>query len=234
MTPPDETQGLAPEGAPPAPEPTGPDWTAFEKAGITPDKADEVRQAYDLYRGLQNLDTRGQYLQQIVRPGIDDQTIQSLYGDQTEEQDPWAGVFGEEEEPPEPQFDPRALPGVFEQYEQRILERAEQTIMGKLTQMAQVQEFESSAQAAVQAHGLPQSDAMWLRGQVEQMARQYPNRQPREIANEIAQARKTELLQWLGQAQAPPAPASGPTGGPVPAPTQPPQPGEDPGSYGLS
>lgn len=232
---PNATEGLSTgePAAPPAPEPQGPDWSAFEKAGITPDKADEVRQAYDLYRGLQNLDTRGQYLQQIVRPDIDAQTINTVFGAEEDQDDPWAPVFGQDDEPEQPQFDPRALPQVFEEYEQRILAQAEQNIMSKLTQMAQGQEFDNSAQMAVQAHNLPPSDAQFIRAQVEQMARQYPNRQPREIADEIARARKNELMQWAGQPAAAPAPPAGPAGGPAPAAVQPPQPGDDPGSYGL-
>ena len=233
---PNATEGLAGPDTPAAPaapaEPSGPDWSAFEQAGITPDKADEVRQAYDLYRGLQNLDTRGQYLQQIVRPDIDAQVIQNVFGEPEEEHDPWAQVFGQEE-PDEPQFDPRALPQVFDQYKESLRDELKREIFGELSQMAMSQEFDSSAQTAVQQHGLPPSDAQFIRSQVEQVARQYPNRQPREIADEIARQRKTELMQWAGAPAATPAPAGGPQGGPAPAPTQPPSPGDDPGTFGL-
>lgn len=229
---PNTTEGLGQPDAPAAPEPSGPDWSAFEQAGITPDKADEVRRAYEMFQGIQNLDTRGQYLQQIIRPGIDDQVIQSLYGEPEEQEDIYAPLYGQEE-PEQPQFDPTALPQVLESYKQSLRDELKKEIYGELGQMAAQQEYENSASTAVQAHGLPPSDAQFIRAQVEQLARQYPNRQPRDIADEIARARKNELMQWAGQPPAAQTPAA-PPGGPTPSPTQPPAPGEDPGTFGLT
>ena len=47
------------------------DWSAFTEAGITPDRAQEVVQAYQAMQDLNNLDKRPQALQQLVRPDLD-------------------------------------------------------------------------------------------------------------------------------------------------------------------
>lgn len=200
---------------PPTPEPAaGPDWSSFEQAGITPDNAHEVQQALNLYRGVNNLDTRQQYLDQLIRPGLDPWSKA-----QAEQQDPWSAMQGDDEgeyeyeQPQAPAFDPRQLTPVFEGYAERI----ERGIFEKLGAMAQRQALEDAATQALTKHGLPADLAPGLQQEVEQITRQYSNRQPGEVAEQLAAQKKQKLMEWANanvgrpSQQGAPPPAGAPT-----------------------
>lgn len=206
-----------PEGAP-VPDPTpAPDY------GASPD---EITQALDMYRGLNNLDTRGQYLQNIVRPEYDSQFLRQTFQPQEQQaqQDPWAEYnqqfaepqYEEQYEPQAPAFDPTTLP----QYLQPVLENnaaeVERRVFERLNQMAADQHLKDSAAEAVRANNLPPATAALIEQRVREQSQLHPNRQAAELAREQAQALATELLQWKATPPATPPPSSAVPGGPSP------------------
>lgn len=204
----DPTNAPAPEGQQPAPEPTpAPDF-----GGRSPE---QIQQALNLYEGLHNLDTRGQFLQQIVRPDIDGQFLRQMVQPQEEEADPWQSFeqpeYEQEYEQPAV-FDPRQLEPVFDQYGQRI----EQKIMGQLQQMALDQQVRESAASASQQAGLPPVAAQLIEQRVREQQALQPNRQASDLAAEAARDLYNQFAQWQAQPPANPAPSNSVPTGPSP------------------
>lgn len=197
-----------PEGQPtPDPTPAAPDY------GASPEV---IQQALNMYNGLNNLDTRGQYLQQIVRPEYDGQFLRGLT-EQPEQPDPWAQFDPEPQYDQEPQyepqpFNPRDLQPVFDTQAQEI----ERRVFERLGQMAQDQAIVDSASSAASAAGLPASTSALIEQRVREAQRMQPNRQAGDLATEAAKALATELLQWKATPPANPAPSSSVPGGPSP------------------
>lgn len=191
------------------PDQTNPDGPSTPDFGASPE---EIQQALNMYRGLNNLDTRGETLQRIVRPDYDGHVLRQIVEPEQPAGDPWDN-FAEPEpmgyaadgtpvfaEPPvqyggyqQPQgFDPRSLQPVFDQYGNQI----KNDIFEQLGQMAQEQAFKDSAAQAAGAAGLPPTVAGLIEQRVREAQRMSPNRQIGDIANEVARSVQTELLQW--------------------------------------
>lgn len=189
----------------------------------TPDyggaSAEEVQQALNMYRGLNNLDTRGEYLQRVIRPEYDGQFIRQMVEPAAPAADPWAQVAPEDEpeyeyEPqaPEP-FNPRSLEPVFGHY----AEQTEQRIFERLGQMAQENAVKESSASAASASGLPPQVAGLIEQQVREAQRLQPNRMASDLATEAARALATSLAQWQATPSATPAPTAAVPSGPVPS-----------------
>lgn len=201
----DPTNAPAPEGqVPPAPEaPPAPDF-----GGRSPE---QIQKAIDLYEGLHDLDRRGTYLQQIVRPDIDGQFLQRVMQPQ-EPDDPYASFYGEAEaeeeqyyEPQAPAFDPR-------EYAEVIKNDVTQTVMGQLQQMALDQQVKESSSAAVAQVGLPPAASPLVEQYVRDQQRLQPNRQASDLAAEAARNLHTQFAQWQATPPAAPAPSAPPSG----------------------
>lgn len=200
----------------PPQEPAAPDYSSFAQAGITPEMLDEITNARNLYQGLNNLNTRQQYLDQLIQP------FDGYSRAQAEQQDPWAGYAddGEDEGYYEPQpqqpppFDPRSLQPVFEGYGEQI----EQRIMGRLTSMARDQAIEDATAGAVREAGLPPSFSRAIQAEVDQVTNQYANRQPADVAREVAARFKADIAAYHAASAAPPAQTPGPPPADAPVP----------------
>lgn len=216
---------------PAAPEqPPAPDWSAFEQAGITPDKAERAIQAMRMYEGLQNLDTRQQYLEQIIRPEMD-----GWVRPEPSEPDPWEQFSPPETDQQTGAFDPRALAPVFEQFEQRV----EQRLMSQWEQRQQQQMFEQNFANAVSSaaakHGLSEIE----RGAVEmatwRAAQTAQNRPLADLADEYAkqviQASQQRFVQ--SQGGQPPVAAPQVPGGPIPSTDQRPKTDQEALEYSM-
>lgn len=204
--------------APQAPEPpSGPDWSAFEQAGITPDSFGDVQNALNLARGLQNLDTRHQYLQQIVRPDIDGNFLRQVVQPQ-EEQDPWQALEPqyEYEQPEQPVFDPRSLQPVFEGYGEQLRNQIRQEIMGELQGMAQEQAVKDASARASQQANIPAEFSEMVEFRVKAAQQMYPNRQVDDIAREVAESLQRTFAQYQAAPPATPAPSGSVPAGPMP------------------
>lgn len=195
-----------PEGQPPA-EPT-PDF-----GGASPE---EISQALNMYRGLNNLDTRGQYLQQIVRPEYDGQFLRQVTAEPEQPADPWQQFEPAQEEyyeePVAQAFDPRSLQPVFDQYGNQI----EKRIFDRLGEMAQDQQVKDSASQAVQQANLPPAMSALIEQRVRDAQRLQPNRMASDLASEAAKQIAVELSQWQATPPAQPAPQGSVPGGPSP------------------
>lgn len=206
-----------PDGAP-APEPTpAPDF-----GGASPEV---ISQALDLYNGLNNLDTRGQYLQQVVRPEYDGQFLRQMAQPEAEQaEDPWAAYnqqyaepeYEQQYEPQAPAFDPTTLPQMLEPRFEAERERIVKEVFGQLNQMAQDQAVRDSAGEAARAMNLPPAMSSLIEQQVREQQQLHPNRQASDLAREAATALSTQLLQWKATPPANPAPTSAVPGGPAP------------------
>lgn len=175
---------------------------------------EEITQALNMYRGLNNLDTRGQYLQQIVRPEYDSQFLRQVTSDPPAPTSPWETLGEPEpeyyEEPPA--FDPRSLEPVFDSYKQQI----EQSIFDRLGQMAQEQTLSESATAAVQSAKLPEALTPLIKQRVQEAQRLQPNRQASDLAAEAARQLQVELAGFQAAPPATPTPATAIPSGPSP------------------
>lgn len=203
-----------PEGqAPAAPESATPDY------GADPET---IQNALNMYRGLNNLDTRGEYLQRIVRPEYDGQFLRQMVEPQQQEPaDPWGHVEQYEEQYEEPAYqeqgiNPQDLRQTLDPVFQGYGEQVEQRIFERLGQMAHEQAIKESAQSAAQQAGLPARFASAIEHEVQQAARMQPNRQPAELAQEIATAYRTELAQIAATPPAQRPPAGSVPSGPAP------------------
>jgi hypothetical protein len=209
------------------PEPT-PDF------GASPE---EIQQALDTYRGLNNLDTRSEYLSKIVRPDIDTHFIQQFNQPQQEEEPDYFESFAPEQElmgydaqgqpvygqPPVPQqgFDPRSLAPVFDQFGEHTRQQAVQEALAifEKRQMEQAREqgISQGVSSAAAEHGL--SD--FAKGVVEQMTRatvqSQPNRAPADIAKDMAKAYLDDAAQrFVQNGGVPPVQGAPVPGGPIP------------------
>lgn len=207
----DPTNAPAPEGQEPTPAPEAPSTPDY---GLSPE---ELQNAANLYRGLNNLDTRGQYIQQVVRPDIDGQFLRGMFEpQQQEQQDPWQQFTGEPEYE-EPEYQPAFDPDMLRQAVRAEIEQGQQQMWGQLQEMAVNQQITESAAQATQAANLPS----FLSGSIEQQVRQQhqlqPNRQFGDIANEVAQKYARELAQYQAAPPATPAPQGQVPGGPAPS-----------------
>lgn len=208
-----------------APEPSGPDWSAFEQAGITPDRLDEVQNAVNMARGLQNLDTRGQYLQQIVNPQYDGQFLRQIVEGPQEPPDPWAHLRGDDApdddtyayEPQAPAFDPSVLPEVLDPVLQQYGQQIEQRVFERLNGMAAEQHVKETSTSAVKSAGLPPEMAEMVEMRVRQVQQTQPQRQAGDIANEVASQLKSSLMGWAAAPPANPAPTTPVPQGQVPS-----------------
>lgn len=199
----------------PPEEPANP-WSAFEQAGITPDKADEVQRAYAHWQDLNNLDRRQQALQSVIRPDID-----TWIGQQSAEAtDPLAQYA------PQPEYEEEYVPQQpqmpdFQEYGNQVVEAAVQKANAqweaRLAQMFAEQQITDAAQSAAKDAGLPPSMAADIEYQARQRAAQQPNRAPADLAREIASQRADELRAWAAQATPPPIGSPATPGGPVPS-----------------
>lgn len=209
----DPTNAPAPEGqVPPAPA-EAPPAPALDFGGRSPE---QIQKAIDLYEGLHDLDRRGTYLQQIVRPDIDGQFLQRVMQPQQEQEDPYAPFYAEEQpeeeqyyEPQAPAFDPR-------QYAEIIKNDVTQSVMGQLQQMALDQQVKESASSAVQQVGLPPASAPLVEQYVREQQRLQPNRQASDLAAEAARNLYTQFAQWQAAPPAAPAPTGQVPSGPAP------------------
>lgn len=224
---------------PTTPEPSAaPDWSAFTDAGITPDKASEVVQAYQAVQSLNNLDTRPQALQNLVRPDLDGQILrQMLGGEQEAEQpaDPWQQFAPESPDPigydaagnpvfaqppgqyAEPGFDPRSLQPVFDQYGNQVEERAYRRVMDDLQKMAVDQSVRDSSASAAQQAGLPASVSGLIEQHVREQMRLQPNRQAADLAADAARSLSAELMAWRAAPAENPPPTGAIPSGPAPS-----------------
>jgi hypothetical protein len=200
------------------PPETGPDWSAFEQAGITPDKAEEVAKAYDHWQRLNNLDHRQEALQSVIRPDIDT----------------WLGQQPEAPEDPLAQY---ATPQEYEEEEYQVPQQPQMPDLHQfgtditaaavaaaradwqqqLQQMFADQQITDAASAAVKDAGLPPTMASLIEHEARQRASQQPNRSAAEIATEIATERATELREHFAQNSPPPIGSPSLPGGPVPS-----------------
>lgn len=208
--------------APQAPEPpSGPDWSAFEQAGITPDNIGDVQNALNLARGLQNLDTRHQYLQQIVRPDIDGNFLRQVV-QPPEEHDPWQalepqyGYEQPEQQYEQPVFDPRSLQPVFEGYGEQLRNQIRQEIMGELQGMAQEQAVKDASARAAQQANIPAEFAEMVEFRVKSAQQMYPNRQVDDLAREVADQLHRSIAQYQASPPANQAPSGSVPAGPIP------------------
>jgi hypothetical protein len=199
-----------PEGqAPAAPEPAPHDY------GADPET---IQRALEQYNQLNNLDTRSQALQQIIRPDYDGQVLRGFIEPQQAPQqaDPWGHLSQEEayEEPTyeQPGIDPADLRQTLDPVFQGYSEQVEQRIFERLAGMAQDQAVKESASAATRQAGLPARFSAAIEHEVREATRLQPNRQPAEIAAEIATAYRNELA-----AIAATPPAARPPAGSVPS-----------------
>lgn len=206
----------APEGQPPAAPvaPAAPDY------GASPEV---IQQALNLYNGLNNLDTRGQYLQQVVRPDIDGQFIRQMVEPQQPAPDPYAQfmpqeyITDEQYMPQEQQFAPYAPPFDPHDFAQTLKQDVSKTIFDQLGEMAQQQQVTESAKQAAQSAGIPESLASMIEARVRDAQKLQPNRQIGELANEHAKAIAAELMAWKATPAETPPPASAPPSGPAPS-----------------
>jgi hypothetical protein len=215
MPDPNVPEGGVPDGPPEAP--------ALPDYGAPPEV---IQEALSVYRDLNNLDTRHQRLQQIVRPDIDGQFLRQL-GEPQQETDPWAHLRGQEEyedpygnqyeAPQQPQFDPRMLPEVLDPVLQQYTQQSEQRIFERLGQMAQEQVVKDAAQSAVSEAGLPPELAEMVEFRVKAQSQLQPNRQPAEIAREVGNQLKATLSGWAAAPSANPAPSAPLPSGPAPS-----------------
>lgn len=211
----------------PAPEPAG--EPSGEAAPEGPDLTwaqgldqERVQRAMNLYDGIHNLDTREQYLGQVLGPHDpwvrrEEQAGEdygSVYQQPPEPQpvgytaagEPvYEQPYQEQQEYQPQQIDPEALYATFEQ-----------RFFGKLGEMAQVQEIKQAADAAVQAANLPPATVALVEQRVNEATRLYPHRQAGDLAREAAQAIATEFAQWQARPPAAPAPQGQVPGGPEP------------------
>jgi hypothetical protein len=206
---------VPPEGEVPAP-PAAPDYGASDEV---------IREALSVYNDLNNLDTRHQRLQQIVRPDIDGQFLRSM-GEPQQEQDPWAHLRGQEEyedpygnqyEAQAPQFDPRMLPDMLDPVLQSRDQQIEERIFSRLGQMAQDQVVKDASESAVRDSGLPPELAEMVEFRVKAQAQLQPNRQPADLAKEIGNQLKAQLSAWAAAPSANPAPSAPLPSGPAPS-----------------
>lgn len=215
------------------------DWSAFTEAGITPDRAQEVVQAYQAMQDLNNLDKRPQALQQLVRPDLDGQILRQMIGAEQPapepEPNPWERFAPAEpqpigydaagnpvfDQPPgqyEPQgFDPRSLQPVFDQYGNQVEERAYRRVMDDLQKMAVDQNVRDSASSAATAAGLPGSLSGMIEQQVREQMRLQPNRQAADLAADAARSISAELMAWRAAPAENPPPTGAVPSGPAPS-----------------
>jgi hypothetical protein len=213
MPDPNVPEGGVPDGPPEAP--------ALPDYGAPPEV---IQEALSVYRDLNNLDTRHQRLQQIVRPDIDGQFLRQL-GEPQQEQDPWAHLRGQEEyEDPyaqpqyeQPQFDPRMLPDMLDPVLQSRDQQIEERIFSRLGQMAQDQVVKEASESAVRDSGLPPELAEMVEFRVKAQAQLQPNRQPADLAREIGNQLKAQLSAWAAAPSASPAPSAPLPSGPAPS-----------------
>jgi len=208
----------APDEGAPAPDPT-PDYGGASQ--------DEITQALDMFRGLNNLDTRGQYLEKVVRPEYDGQFLRQMGQPaeaEAEPNDPWA-TYNEQyneqaqyEEPQyeQPQFDPSTLPQMLQPVLDTNAQEIERRVFERLGQMAQDQSIRDSSESAAKFNNLPPSTAALIEQQVRAQQQMNPNRQAGELAKEAAAALATELLQWKATPPPTPPPSSAVPSGPSP------------------
>lgn len=222
------------EGQPSEPAPQQPEY------GASPE---EIQSALALQRGLNNLDTRSQYLQQVVRPDLDGQFLRQAIG-QTEEQpesaSPFEEVYGPQpqvigfnpdgtpvfDQPYNPQqqqgFDPYTLEPVLDQWgktvEQHAVEQATKAVEQRLLAQASEAAVNSGVDAAAKKHNLDAEDRQVV-DYLTREAMKTDRAAPADIADRVAtsflQRQAQRFVAQGGALPTPDAPAA--PSGPVPA-----------------
>lgn len=203
-----------------------------------PETAPEPSQAELLYDRLNNLDTRGETLASVLRPGQDlppgmdwNQARALLFSQaaqpqEEEEFDPFAEVYGEQpayEQPQyqEPVFDPRSLAPVFDQFgehtRQQAVQEALQIFEQRQMEQAREQGITQGVSSAVETHKLSDFGKGIVEAMTRQAVQQQPNRAPGDIANEMAKAYLDDAAQrFVANGGVPPVQGAPTPGGPIP------------------
>lgn len=220
-----------PEGQ--APAPPSP-WAPFEQAGITPDKAEEVVEAYKTIQGLGNLDTRQQYLDRLINPQYDPYVKRGQEEPAEEESDPFEQVYGEEpqivgyqpdgtpvfdqpfEQQQAPGFDPRTLAPVFDTYTQHAKNEAVEAAKAWLGEQMRDQALTQGVQHAAAEHKLNDFDRGIVENLTRQAVSQQPNRAPADIANDVAKQYVDNMNRRFVEQSGAPVERPGAPGGPAP------------------
>jgi hypothetical protein len=212
MPDPNVPEGGVPDGSPEAP--------ALPDYGAPPEV---IQEALSVYRDLNNLDTRHQRLQQIVRPDIDGQFLRQL-GEPQQQADPYEQFYAGQEQPDpygnpqEPQYyEPQAPVFDPRDFASTVKEDIRREIFGELGEMAQQQAVKDAAQSAVRDAGLPPELSEMIEFRVAAQAKLQPTRQPGDLAREIGNQLKATLSGWAAAPSASPAPSAPLPSGPAPS-----------------
>jgi hypothetical protein len=193
-----------------------PDAPGMESAPAPEAPAVDPRAA-QLWDGLNDLDRRPDVLEQVLRPGQDlppgmtwQQARAALWAQQAQpevESDPFEEVYGPEpqligydqqgqpvfdqQQYQQPQFDPRSLQPVFDQFGQQITQNAVEQAKAELRQewaaQAQQQALDTGVREAASKHSLTDFDKTVVENLTRQAQQQGDRRSPSDIADAMAQ-----------------------------------------------
>ncbi len=199
------------------PDPASDLTPGAEPAAPAPPADPTLDQARALYGGLNNLDTRAEYIGKTLIPGQDlptgmtwDQARAALFAMQQPEpdepDDPWEQLAPQVPEPQflgfDPQgqpvydqqqyaqpapFDPRSLQPVFESQREQLKAELMRDLQQQQAQQAWDQNLSQGVQSAATEHKLSDFARAAVEAATRSAAQQQPNRAPSEIAKEMAE-----------------------------------------------